>query len=100
MTCSGFSLCSYKTLFRSFSWLFSIYLLAQTVTIPIYGKLADLYGRKPVLLAGTALFLAGSAACAAAWGMIPLIVFRGIQGLRSEEHTSEFQSRENVVCRL
>ncbi|PVY68566.1 EmrB/QacA subfamily drug resistance transporter [Pusillimonas noertemannii] len=67
--------------FERFSWLFSIYLLAQTVTIPIYGKLADLYGRKPVLLAGTALFLAGSAACAAAWGMIPLIVFRGIQGL-------------------
>jgi EmrB/QacA subfamily drug resistance transporter len=67
--------------FEHFSWLFSIYLLAQTVTIPIYGKLADLYGRKPVLIGGTCLFLAGSAACAAAWGMVPLIVFRGIQGL-------------------
>lgn len=67
--------------FERFSWLFSIYLLAQTVTIPIYGKLADLYGRKPVLIGGTALFLIGSAACAAAWGMIPLIVFRGLQGL-------------------
>src|SRR5690606_15820203 len=67
--------------FERFSWLFSIYLLAQTVTIPIYGKLADLYGRKPVLIGGTALFLIGSAACAAAWDMIPLIVFRGLQGL-------------------
>ena len=42
-------------------WVFSIYLLAQTVTIPIYGKLADLYGRKPVLLFGVVLFLIGSA---------------------------------------
>src|SRR3546814_4400861 len=58
-----------------------IYLLAQTVTIPIYGKLADLYGRKPVLIGGTALFLIGSAACAAAWGMLPLIAFRALQGL-------------------
>ncbi len=67
--------------FERFSWLFSIYLLAQTVTIPIYGKLADLYGRKPVLIGGTALFLVGSAACALAWDMLALIVFRGIQGL-------------------
>ncbi|CAM5779216.1 MDR family MFS transporter [Castellaniella caeni] len=67
--------------FQQFSWLFSIYLLAQTVTIPIYGKLADLYGRKPVLIGGASLFLLGSAACALAWGMVPLIVFRGLQGL-------------------
>ncbi len=66
--------------FDRFTWLFSIYLLAQTVTIPIYGKLADLYGRKPVLIGGSALFLLGSAACALAWGMIPLIVFRALQG--------------------
>jgi len=67
--------------FEHFSWLFSIYLLGQTVTIPIYGKLADLYGRKPVLIGGTSVFLLGSAACAIAWEMVPLIVFRGIQGL-------------------
>lgn len=67
--------------FNLFSWLFSIYLLAQTVTIPIYGKLADMYGRKPVLIGGTILFLAGSALCGLAWGMIPLIVFRCLQGL-------------------
>jgi len=64
-----------------FAWVFSTYLLAQTVTIPLYGKLADLYGRKPVLLAGVAAFLAASAACAAAPSMLTLIVFRGIQGL-------------------
>ncbi|TAL79622.1 MAG: MFS transporter [Burkholderiaceae bacterium] len=67
--------------FDEFTWLFSIYLLSQTVTIPIYGKLADLYGRKPVLVGGASLFLVGSAACALAWGMVPLIVFRGVQGL-------------------
>ncbi|HEX7338638.1 MAG TPA: MFS transporter [Rhodanobacteraceae bacterium] len=67
--------------FALFSWVFSIYLLAQTVTIPIYGKLADLFGRKGVLIVGTIIFLAGSAASAAAWNMLALIVFRGLQGL-------------------
>ena len=63
------------------SWVFSIYVLAQTVTIPIYGKLADLLGRKPVLVGGALIFLAGSAACSLAWSMHALIVFRGLQGL-------------------
>lgn len=67
--------------FALFSWVFSIYLLAQTVTIPVYGKLADTFGRKPVLVAGTLIFLAGSAASALAWNMVALIVFRGLQGL-------------------
>lgn len=67
--------------FRLFSWVFSSYLLAQTVTIPIYGKLADLFGRKPVLIAGMLVFLAGSAASSLAWNMASLIVFRGVQGL-------------------
>ena len=67
--------------FRLFSWVFSIYLLAQTVTIPIYGKLSDLYGRKPVLMTGTLIFLAGSAASSLSWDMVSLIVFRGLQGL-------------------
>ena len=67
--------------FRLFSWVFPIYLLAQTVTIPVYGKLADLFGRKPVLVAGTLVFLAGSAASSLAWDMTSLIVFRGVQGL-------------------
>lgn len=67
--------------FVLFGWVFSIYLLAQTVTIPIYGKLADIFGRKVVLMVGTSVFLLGSAACALAWNMPSLIVFRGLQGL-------------------
>ncbi|MCC6209767.1 MAG: MFS transporter [Burkholderiales bacterium] len=67
--------------FRLFSWVFSIYLLAQTVTIPVYGKLADLVGRKPVLIGGLLVFLAGSAASSMAWSMHSLIAFRGVQGL-------------------
>ncbi|MFF9341031.1 MULTISPECIES: MFS transporter [unclassified Streptomyces] len=64
-----------------FSWLFSGYLLAVTVTLPVYGKLSDTFGRKPVLVAGTVLFLLGSLLCAAAWNMAALIAFRVVQGL-------------------
>jgi EmrB/QacA subfamily drug resistance transporter len=67
--------------FSLFPWVFSLYLLAQAVTVPVYGKLADLYGRKPVLLFGAGLFLVGSALSGLSWGMVPLIVFRGLQGL-------------------
>lgn len=67
--------------FALFSWVFSIYLLAQTVTIPIYGKLSDLFGRKPVLIVGTLIFLVGSIASALSWSMPALIAFRGLQGL-------------------
>lgn len=64
-----------------FSWLFSGYLLAVTVTLPLYGKLSDTFGRKPVLIAGIILFLVGSILCAAAWNMGALIAFRIVQGL-------------------
>ena len=67
--------------FTSFPWLFSIYLLAQAVSVPIYGKVADLYGRKPVMLLGIALFVVGSLLCGLAWNMTALIVFRLVQGL-------------------
>jgi multidrug resistance protein len=67
--------------FSLFSWVFSAYLLTQTVSIPVYGKLADLWGRKPVLIIGAVIFLAGSALSASAWSMISLICFRGLQGL-------------------
>jgi multidrug resistance protein len=67
--------------FSLFSWVFSAYLLSQTVTIPIYGKLADQWGRKPVLLFGTVVFLAGSGLSASSWNMVALICFRGLQGL-------------------
>jgi EmrB/QacA subfamily drug resistance transporter len=66
--------------FRLFSWAFAAYLLAQAVTIPIYGRLADLYGRKRVFFAGTSVFLLGSLLCGFAWGMVPLVLFRALQG--------------------
>jgi EmrB/QacA subfamily drug resistance transporter len=66
--------------FRLFSWVFAAYLLTQAVTIPIYGRLADLYGRKRVFFAGAGLFLIASALCGLAWAMVPLILFRALQG--------------------
>ncbi len=67
--------------FSVFSWLFSGYLLAVTVSLPVYGKLSDTFGRKPVLVVGAALFLLGSLLCAFAWNMGALIAFRVVQGL-------------------
>ncbi len=67
--------------FSQFPWLFSIYLLAQAVSVPIYGKVADSLGRKPVMLLGIALFLAGSVLCGVAWTMPLLIASRVIQGM-------------------
>lgn len=64
-----------------YSWVFSAYLLTSTTTIPIYGKLADLYGRRPVYTAAATLFLLGSALCGFSRSMEELIVFRAIQGL-------------------
>lgn len=64
-----------------YAWITGAYLLASSVTVPIYGKLADIYGRKPILLFGIAMFLFGSAASGAAQSMGQLIVFRAIQGL-------------------
>ena len=67
--------------FDQFPWLFSVYLLAQAVSVPIYSKLADTLGRKPVVLAGIGLFLLGSILSGVAWTMTALIVFRVVQGL-------------------
>lgn len=67
--------------FSSFPWLFSVYLLAQAVSVPIYSKLADMFGRKPLMLLGVGLFLLGSVLCGLAWGMPSLIAFRAVQGL-------------------
>src|SRR6195952_3559532 len=67
--------------FSQFPWLFSIYLLAQAVSVPIYGRLSDVVGRKPIMLVGIGLFLVGSVLAGFAWSMPALIVFRVIQGL-------------------
>lgn len=67
--------------FTQFPWLFSAFLLTQAVTTPIYGKLADVYGRKPLMMFGIGAFLVGSVCCAVAWSMPVLIVARAVQGL-------------------
>lgn len=65
------------------NWVVSIFLLMTAVSTPLYGKLADSIGRKPVFLFGIALFVIGSSLCGLAQNMIELIVFRAIQGLGS-----------------
>jgi len=67
--------------FELYAWVTTAYLLAETVMIPIVGKLGDLWGRKWILVSGVAVFLLGSFLCGIAPGMIELVVFRGIQGL-------------------
>lgn len=64
-----------------YAWVFTAYMLTSTVTVPIYGKLSDLYGRKPMMLVAMVLFLFGSMASGQARTMTHLIVFRAIQGL-------------------
>src|SRR5216110_4122569 len=64
-----------------YSWVFSGYLLTQTVTMPLWGRFSDLYGRRAVYLVGLATFLAGSALSGTAQTMTQLIVFRMVQGL-------------------
>ena len=64
-----------------YTWVVTIFLVTSTITVPIYGKLSDLYGRRPMLLFGITLFLVGSALSGLSQTMWQLILFRGIQGL-------------------
>lgn len=64
-----------------YSWAFSIYMLVSTTTVPLYGKLSDLFGRRPVFGAAMLIFLFGSLLCGLAQSMEQLIVFRGLQGI-------------------
>ncbi|MGH2542970.1 MAG: MFS transporter, partial [Ardenticatenaceae bacterium] len=64
-----------------YSWVFSIYMLTSTTTVPLFGRLSDTYGRKPVYLAGVFLFLLGSALSGQANSMGQLVLFRAVQGL-------------------
>jgi EmrB/QacA subfamily drug resistance transporter len=66
---------------QSLTWVVTAYLLASTVTIPVYGRLADLHGRRTPLLTGLLLFLAGSALSGLAQSMGQLIAFRVVQGI-------------------
>jgi EmrB/QacA subfamily drug resistance transporter len=67
--------------FSAYSWVFSAFLLMQAVTTPIYGKLSDIFGRKPIFLIGTIIFLIGSLLCGLATSMGLLIFYRFIQGI-------------------
>ena len=64
-----------------YGWVFSAYLLTSTTSVPLYGRLADHYGRKPLYLAASVLFMVGSALCGVADSMLALILFRALQGL-------------------
>jgi EmrB/QacA subfamily drug resistance transporter len=64
-----------------YSWVFSGFLLTSTVTMPLWGRLSDLFGRRPVYLAGLSIFLVGSALSGVAQSMGQLIAFRMLQGL-------------------
>lgn len=64
-----------------FAWIFSVYMLASTVTVPLYGKLADMYGRKNLLMIAVGIFTLGSILCGMANSMVTLVIYRGIQGL-------------------
>lgn len=64
-----------------YAWITTAYLVASTVTLPLYGKLSDVFGRKPVLLFGIGVFLTGSLLCGVAPGTLTLLAARAVQGL-------------------
>ncbi|GAB4197915.1 MAG: MDR family MFS transporter [Roseiflexaceae bacterium] len=66
---------------ESYSWVFSAYMLASTTTVPLFGKLSDIFGRRPVYACSLLLFLVGSLLCGQAQSMPMLIAFRVVQGL-------------------
>ncbi|MES7204595.1 MFS transporter, partial [Cutibacterium acnes] len=67
--------------FELMSWVFAVYLLTSAVSVPIWGKLSDLYGRKKLFYIGVSVFLVGSTLCAFAQTMEQLIAFRFLQGI-------------------
>lgn len=67
--------------FSQYTWVTSIYMITSAVTIPIVGKLTDMYGRKPFYMAGIFIFVLFSLACGLSHSMMQLIIFRGIQGI-------------------
>src|SRR4051812_18547276 len=64
-----------------YSWVFTAYLVTSTTTVPLYARLADIYGRKPVFLVGLTLFVVGSVLCGTSQSMVALIAWRALQGL-------------------
>ena len=64
-----------------YSWVFTAYMLGSTVTVPLYGKLGDVHGRKPLFIFAILIFLLGSALCGTAQNMWELVIFRAVQGV-------------------
>ena len=64
-----------------YSWVFAAYMLTSALSTPLFGKLSDLYGRRPVMLIGIALFMVASALCGIARSMAELVIFRAVQGI-------------------
>jgi EmrB/QacA subfamily drug resistance transporter len=64
-----------------YSWVFTAYMLGSTVTVPLYGKLGDVHGRKPLFIIAILVFLVGSALCGTAQNMWELVIFRAVQGV-------------------
>src|SRR4051794_166112 len=64
-----------------YSWVFTAYMLTSTVSVPVYGRLGDVHGRRPLMLIAISLFLVGSALCGLAQNMPELVIFRAVQGL-------------------
>lgn len=93
-----------------YAWVTTAYMLTSTVAVPIYGKLSDLYGRKPILITGVLLFLTGSALCGLSGefgdlpvlggGMMQLIVFRAIQGLGGGALMTALSRSSRICLRL
>src|SRR6266536_649500 len=64
-----------------YTWVFTAYMLGSVVTVPLYGKLGDVHGRKPLFIVAIVIFLVGSALCGAAQNMWELVIFRAVQGI-------------------
>src|SRR3989442_9239660 len=64
-----------------YSWVFTAYMLGSTVTVPLYGRLGDVHGRKPLFIIAILIFLLGSALCGTAQNMWELVIFRAVQGV-------------------
>src|SRR6476469_3957038 len=63
-----------------YTWIFTTYMLGSTVTVPLYGKLGDVYGRKPLFIVAIVIFLVGSALCGLSQNLWQLVIFRAVQG--------------------
>lgn len=64
-----------------FSWVFAVFMITSTATVPLFGRLSDIYGRKPFVLLGIGVFVVGSMLCAQAASFMQLVLFRGLQGI-------------------